>query len=224
MRRRGRGALAAFACAAAALASAGEMPAVVYEDGLLAIRCADAPLGGILEQVKAATGMDLILEGAPPTARLTAHLEAQPVSQALPRLLEGTGVDYLLVADRADPRRVATLYVGGAKTGAPAGPGAPVPAAARRAARARPAPPMVEPEPLPIPDAPPEPEVPADEDEEKDATVEAEPPPAPDPGAAPGAAGTQSILDPFGRAIPMRGAGPGRGARRGAGANPADEQ
>ena len=222
-------ALAGVFCAGAALPAAGETPAVVYEDGLLAIRCVDAPLGDILEQVKTATGMDLILEGAPPTARLTADLEAQPVSLALPRLLEGMGIDYLLVADRADPRRVATLYLGGAKTGAPAVPAAAsssssaaASAAERRAARMRAAMPLVEPEALPIPEAPPEPEVAADEDEEVDTTAEVEPPPDP----VPGAPGASAILDPFGRAIPMRGGTdrPGRAVRRGGRADAPDEQ
>jgi hypothetical protein len=217
--------LAGLLWATATLAAAGETPAVVYEDGLLAIRCADAPLGHLLDQVKAVTGMDLIFEGAAPTARLTAHLEAQPMSLALPRLLEGTGVDYLLVADGADPRRVATLYVGGVKAGVPAA-ATPASAASRRAARPRGAPPMAEPEALPIPEAPPEPE-PSSDDDEVDTTAEVEPPPGAGaiPGLAPGAAGGQPMLDPFGRAIPMRGAAdrPGRAVRRGRG-NAADEQ
>jgi len=112
-------------------------PAVEFNDGLLTIRCADAPLGGLLDQVKAATGMTLILEGSAPGLRLTAQVEALPVSMAIPRLLEGTGIDYALVTDRRDPRRVATLYVGagkgaatpGATTGPAVSPSLPAPAA-----------------------------------------------------------------------------------------------
>jgi hypothetical protein len=86
--------------------------------------------------------------------------------------------------------------------------------------------PLVEPEALPIPEAPPEPEVAADEDEEVDTTAEVEPPPDPVPGLAPGAPGGQHILDPFGRAIPMRGGAdrPGRAVRRGGRATVPDEQ
>jgi len=121
-------------------------PAVEFNDGLLTIRCADAPLGGLLEQIKAATGMTLILEGSAAGLRLTAQVEALPVSTAIPRLLEGTGIDYALVADGRDPRRVATLYVG-------AGKGAPTPGAARGPA-VSPSVPAAAAEPAPVAEAP----------------------------------------------------------------------
>jgi hypothetical protein len=108
-------------CAAlAAPAHAGDQPEIGYQDGLLTVRCTDAPLGGVLDQIKAATGMTLILEGVAAGTRLTADVQAQPASLALQRLLEGTGVDYALVMERADPRRVATLYVGDRKATAAA--------------------------------------------------------------------------------------------------------
>jgi hypothetical protein len=85
---------------------------------------------------------------------------------------------------------------------------------------------MVEPEALPIPDAPPEPE-PESEDEEEDTAPQPEPvTPAAGPNRAPGAAGAQPMLDPFGRAIPLRGTAdrPGRPVRRGGRAPAADEE
>jgi hypothetical protein len=114
--------LAGWLLAPAAWLHAGP-PTVELHDGLLTIHCADAPLLGLLEQVKAATGMTLIVEGPAASTRLTAQVNGLPVSQAIPRLLEGTGIDYALVADPRDLRRVATLYVGAGKGAAPAGAG-----------------------------------------------------------------------------------------------------
>jgi len=123
-------------------------PAVEFNDGLLSIRCADAPLGGLLEQIKAATGMTLILEGVAADTRLTADVQAQPASLALQRLLEGTGVDYALVMERSDPRRVATLYVGDRKAAA----AAPATAAPRAIPPPRSSPvPAIESAPSPLP-------------------------------------------------------------------------
>jgi hypothetical protein len=116
-------------------------PAVEFNDGLLTIRCADAPLDGLLDQVKDATGITLILEGSAAGTRLTARVESLPVSMAIPRLLEGTGIDYALVADRRDPRRVATLYVGAGKSAAtPGAARGPAVSPSARAGAAEPAP------------------------------------------------------------------------------------
>jgi hypothetical protein len=140
--------LAAWLLAPAAWLHAGP-PTVELHDGLLTIHCADAPLLGLLEQVKAATGMTLIVEGPAASTRLTAQVDGLPVSQAIPRLLEGTGIDYALVADPRDLRRVATLYVGAGKGAAPAGAGS-GPAAPPRPAMPEP-PPMAE---APAPEEP----------------------------------------------------------------------
>jgi hypothetical protein len=196
-----RPALACLFLGVAALAS-GDQATVEYTGGLLSVRCADTPLAQVLDQIKAATGMALIVEGPTGPTRLTAEVSAQPMSLALPRLFEGTGVDYLLVADRADPRRIATLYVGDRKVGAAAsvaGSVAPRPLARPRA---------VEPEPMAIPEALSEVESPAEEgkDDEISTDVEHVKTPAgvaPPPVAAP-APGFHPVLYPFGRPIPVQ--------------------
>jgi hypothetical protein len=150
MRFPGRRRLSLVLCfaALAARAHAGDQPEIGYQDGLLTIRCADAPRGGVLDRIKAATGMTLILEGVAAGTRLTADVPAQPASLALQRLLEGTGVDYALVMERSDPRRVATLYVGDRKAAA----AAPSTAAPRATPPPRSAPmPATEIAPVPLP-------------------------------------------------------------------------
>lgn len=192
--------------------SAAEAPQVAYNAGLLSIRCANAPLATVLEQVKTATGMELIFEGTPGSTRLTADIPAQPVSLALPRLLEGTGVNYLLVADHADPRRVAKMYIGSTATAGTSS-GTPSPADRRAARTAPPVAPIQEPTTvLPLPEPPAEQGGDDDDEVSTDVptTVEAEP--APVPGGE-----FHPIRDPFGRAIPRNnpGGGPGGGRRGG---------
>lgn len=209
-------AAAALALGLAALAgpARADEPAVTYyAGGALSVRCADAPLAAVLERIQATTGVALIVEGNDDTMRLTADVPALPVAQAIARLLEGTGIGYLLVADPADASRIAKLYVSaGKQTPAPSA-SAPAPAPSDRGAAALP--PGL---PQPVVDAIAQAE--AEEGGEVDEEIVTDAPPVEveKPRAAPGP-GVQPVLDPFGRPIPMRqGAGdrrPGRDLRRG---------
>jgi hypothetical protein len=213
--------IAALAAGLTAPAQAGGVPEVVYKDGLLAIQCADAPLARILDQVKAATGMEVIYEGAPASTRLTASIAGQPASLVLPRLLEGTGINYLLVADGVDPRRVATMYVGDRKAGGPsAGTAAPDRRAAGRPPR--PALPSAEPEARPIPEVPAAAEPAGDDDDV--ATANAEPEAVAPAAPTERAPGAHAIMDPFGRPIPANTPGAARGRRLGGGGARARDQ
>ena len=201
-------AMAGLFTAWAALASA-DQAAVVYKDGLLTVRCADSPLSQVLEQIKAVTGMALIVEGSAGATRLTGEVSAQPATLALPRLLEGTGVDYLLMADRADPGRVATLYVGNGKTAA-AGAAGVVAAPAERRPTSRPLRPRRTAEPDDEPDFP-QPDLqppPVLNDEDEDAEVSTDVPNGMVPAAVPpppvGTPGFHPVLDPFGRPMPVQ--------------------
>ena len=206
-------AAAALALGLAALASVAraDAPVVTYTAGALSVRCADAPLAAVLERIQATTGVALIVEGNGDTTRLTADVPALPVAQAIARLLEGTGIGYLLAADPADASRVAKLYVSASKQ-APA-PSVPPPAAAPSDRRTAALPPGL---PQPVVDAIAQAEA---EDGAEDEEIETETPPVEleKPPAAPGP-GVQPVLDPFGRPIPMRqGSGdlrPGRDLRR----------
>jgi hypothetical protein len=94
--------------------------AVTYKDGLVTIRCKDMPLGQVFDQLKAASGLQVILDGAVRSVRLTAEIDSQPLNFALERLLEGTGVNYAMFLDRGDWQRVAKIYIGSAGAGSAA--------------------------------------------------------------------------------------------------------
>ena len=105
-----------IACLAGLLAGpvsarAGEPVDLTYAGGLLTIRCADAELADVLEQVGSATGMALVLDDAVKHTLLTADIQAQPVHVALERLLEGQGVAYAMSLS-PDGQNVAQMYVG----------------------------------------------------------------------------------------------------------------
>jgi hypothetical protein len=107
---------ALLACVACFLAGAADTGAdggfdVTYASGLLTIRCTEAPLAEVLEQVGAATGMELVLDEAIKGTLLTAEIEAQPMNVAVERLLEGSGVSYAMSLS-PDGQQVSRMYVG----------------------------------------------------------------------------------------------------------------
>ncbi len=131
------GCLALLAASAAGVA-AGDALDITYAGGLLTIRCAQAELSDVLEQIGTATGMALVLDDAVKRTVVTADVEAQPVQVVLERLLEGRGVSYAMSLS-PDGQKVAKMFVGsGAEsksaavaTGGAPRPGLPVPAAHR---------------------------------------------------------------------------------------------
>ena len=85
---------------------------VSYQGGLITIRCSDATLEQVFEQIRSETGLELFLEDPVKSKRLTADIEAQPVNQALERLLAGVGVNYAMLYDREDWQRVDKIFIG----------------------------------------------------------------------------------------------------------------
>jgi len=166
---------------------------VTYENGLVSIRCKDAPLGQVFDQLKAAAGLSVILDGAVKSVRLTADIEAQPLNFALERLLEGTGVNYAMFLDRGNWQRVAKIYVGAAGTsGGPVARGSsPVPARPsplQRGRTARPADADAEEDELDEPEvAEPETAAPADNSDPNEDAAETGDESAEPPGASPAA-------------------------------------
>jgi len=107
---------------------------VSFENDLLTVRCVQTPLAQVFEQIKSATGMELILEDDVKTKRLTADIEALPAHSAIERLLEGVGVNYAMSFDVQNWQRVSMIFIG-AGGGGPATPSRP--AAAQRRATSR---------------------------------------------------------------------------------------
>ena len=110
--------------------------AVTFDAGLVSISCQNAPLSAVFELLEEVTGVELILEDAVKSAKLSADLSDVPLAMAIQRLLEGNGVNYAVMMDPRDWGRVDKVYVG-AGGGAPARRPAPPP---RRAPQPRPQP------------------------------------------------------------------------------------
>jgi hypothetical protein len=85
---------------------------VIYRNGLVTIQCDNAPLSSVFEQLEQQVGIELILEDAVKSKRLTANLVDVPVSMAVARLLEGVGVNYAVMMDPRDWGRVNKVFVG----------------------------------------------------------------------------------------------------------------
>jgi hypothetical protein len=119
----------------------GEVEVRVAGEGL-SVRAHAAPLADVLDRVSRQTGMKVVYEGPPPRQAVTASLERRTPAEAVMGLLEGLGLNYVVVMD-ATGTRVETLLIAGASTGP------------------RPASPAAAPTPPPFP--PHEPEPPAEE-------------------------------------------------------------
>ncbi len=116
---------------------AGAQPvAVTFDAGLVSISCQNAPLSAVFNLLEEVTGIELILEDAVKSTKLSANLTDIPLAMAVQRLLEGNGVNYAVMMDPQDWGRVDKVYVG-AGGGAPARRAAPPP---RRAPQPRPQP------------------------------------------------------------------------------------
>jgi hypothetical protein len=98
---------------------------VTHLNGLVTIRCKDAPLSSVFERIEEATGIELTLEDEVKSKRLSANLVGLPVSMAVSRLLEGVGVNYIVMMDPSDWGRVDKIFVG-AGGGGPARAAGPV--------------------------------------------------------------------------------------------------
>jgi hypothetical protein len=111
---------------------------VTYQHGLLSVDCSNAPIASVFESIQSMTGIELILEDEVKSKRLTASLSEVPLAMAIQRLLEGSGVNYIVMMDPRSWGQVSKVFVG-------AGGGGP----ARSAPAPAYEPPMDEPEPMP---------------------------------------------------------------------------
>jgi hypothetical protein len=102
-----------LAASAPALSWAAQPVSVVHDKGVLTIACTNAPLSSVFESIRSEAGVELILEDEVKSTRLTANLTEVPVAMAIQRLLEGTGVSYIVMMDPSDWGRVGKVFVGG---------------------------------------------------------------------------------------------------------------
>lgn len=108
-------------CLTPSLSSAQGNLTVSYSEGRLTLMCSDVPLEQVFDQIKATTGMELILEDDIKNTRLTANIVAQPLRFAMERLLAGSGVNYALFFNQQDWQKVDKIFIG-AGGGGPATP------------------------------------------------------------------------------------------------------
>lgn len=98
---------------------------VTHRSGLVTIQCKDAPLFSVFEAIESETGIELTLEDDVKSKKLSANLVDVPVGMAVARLLEGVGVNYIVMMDPTDWARVDKIFVG-AGGGGPARAAGPV--------------------------------------------------------------------------------------------------
>jgi len=166
VRRHGLFVAAVWFLTAVGQASVGPEAEVKVVGGRVHIQATATPVSTVLDRLSRTTGMKIVYEGAPPTDRLTATIDAGSETEALSRLLEGLGLTYAFKLDAAG-RHVVTLFV----TAAPPS------SSSRRASSTAPStPPPVMMTPL------------VDQEVDEDATAEITPVPEPehDPAAQPG--------------------------------------
>lgn len=103
---------------------------VTLKDDRIVVRTVAAPLADVLTRFAQATGAMIVYEGARPRQLVTAVIEAASPAEAIARLLEGQGLNYVL---RLDPtgKNVEMLVITGS-------PGPPATAAATGTPRASP--------------------------------------------------------------------------------------
>jgi hypothetical protein len=77
-----------------------------------------APVADVLDRLSRQTGMKVVYEGAPPRQLVSVTLAGRTPAEAVVGLLEGLGLNYMLLGDPSGAR-VQTLMMGGAAPTAP---------------------------------------------------------------------------------------------------------
>jgi hypothetical protein len=165
------GVLASFLVALPA--SAADVSVSVTE-GRVDLSATAAPIADVLERLSKQTGMKVVYEGSAPRQLVTVSLHGRSPTEAVLGLLEGQGLNYILIGD-ASGERVQTLMMAGstATASAPS-----PPAAANRPGARMGAPPGSRPDPDEAVEEP--------EPEEEPEPVQAGPPPKALPEVIPG--------------------------------------
>ena len=77
-----------------------------------------APVADVLERLSKQTGMKVVYEGSPPRQLVSVSLAGRTPAEAVVGLLEGLGLNYMLLGDPSGAR-VQTLMMGGAAPATP---------------------------------------------------------------------------------------------------------
>jgi hypothetical protein len=162
-----RGDLLALALLVPASPLAGSEVTVRVVEGRVDLSATAAPIADVLDRLSKQTGMKVVYEGAPPRQLVTVSFQGRTPADAILGLLEGQGLNYILMGD-ATGTRVQTLMMAGAAPVASSRPASasavsrvpnPPPASGPDAEEPV-AEPAEEDEPEPTPAAPPNPAIP----------------------------------------------------------------
>lgn len=116
-----------------ALPAAAADVSVSVTEGRVDLSATAAPIADVLERLSKQTGMKVVYEGPVPRQLVTVSLHGRSPAEAVLGLLEGQGLNYILLGD-ASGERVQTLMMAGATATPPSTPSQP--AASNRPARA----------------------------------------------------------------------------------------
>jgi hypothetical protein len=123
----------ALALSLLAARSQPEIDVKLLEDRVV-VRAVHAPLADVLTRFAQATGADITYDPAPPRQLVTLTIEAKTAAEAVEKLLEGQGLNYVLRLDPSGRKVEMLVVVGGASPSSPAAagrvqrPGSPPPA------------------------------------------------------------------------------------------------
>lgn len=85
---------------------------VSFADGKLTIQCSNASLSDVFAQIETQSGVELTIEDSVKSKRVTADLVDEPLQRAIQRLLDGVGVNYIVLMDPSNWERVNKIFVG----------------------------------------------------------------------------------------------------------------
>jgi hypothetical protein len=128
-------------------------------DGRVDLTATAAPIAEVLDRLSRQTGMKVVYEGPAPRQLITVSLHGRSPAEAVVGLLEGQGLNYILLGD-ASGERVQTLMMAGS-----------APSTSSRPASSTTSPSRAAPPPAPEPDEPVE-----EPEEEEPVPVQAPPP------------------------------------------------
>jgi AMIN domain len=84
---------------------------VVYANGQLTIHANNATLSEVLFQIQQRTGAEIAIPSGTEQDRVAADFGPGPPSEVLPQLLNGTGLNFVLVGSASDPNQLGSVIL-----------------------------------------------------------------------------------------------------------------
>ena len=84
---------------------------VDFADGMLTIRAANATLSEILFQIQKKTGAEIAIPAGTEQDRVAADFGPGSPSEVLSQLLNGSGLNFVVVGSEADPKKLRSVLL-----------------------------------------------------------------------------------------------------------------